>query len=208
MSVRINFNICDNSPECSGVSVCPTGAIFWDENMVDALGNKGRLCVDNDKCVSCGLCAGDEGCPIGAISVSNKKNNGGREIKIDEKKVKALFVDRYGAEPIDETLCISDLSVLSNTQDSISIVETYSDSSIQCLLHSIPVSLIVQKVASLTSTSCVRYYKRNIDAENNQEYPILSVFRGNEKIAQINGYFDDSQMSDMFNSLSEQIKVE
>ena len=27
MSIKFNFNMCDNSPECSGLAACPTGAI-------------------------------------------------------------------------------------------------------------------------------------------------------------------------------------
>ena len=31
MSVLINFKICDNAKECSGVEVCPTEALSWNE---------------------------------------------------------------------------------------------------------------------------------------------------------------------------------
>ena len=29
--VIINRSICDNAPECSGIEVCPSGALSWDE---------------------------------------------------------------------------------------------------------------------------------------------------------------------------------
>ena len=38
MKALINFKICDNAKECSGISVCPTGAMSFDE----------------EKCTNCG----------------------------------------------------------------------------------------------------------------------------------------------------------
>lgn len=30
MPVLINFKICDNAKDCSGIAVCPTGALSWE----------------------------------------------------------------------------------------------------------------------------------------------------------------------------------
>ena len=40
MAVSINFNICDNSPECSGIAVCDYDAIYWGETKISMLGEK------------------------------------------------------------------------------------------------------------------------------------------------------------------------
>ena len=61
MAVQVNFKICDNAKECGGVAVCPTGAFSYDEE-------KNTIVIDNDKCISCGLC--EKECPIGAIIVT------------------------------------------------------------------------------------------------------------------------------------------
>ena len=60
--VIINRNICDNAPECSGIEVCPQGALYWNE------ANE-SIEYDSGKCVDCGLCANPDlgGCPVGAI---------------------------------------------------------------------------------------------------------------------------------------------
>ncbi len=64
MAVLINFKICDNAKECGGIAVCPTGALSWNEE-------KGIIQIDNDKCISCGLC--EKECPIGAIMVAKNE---------------------------------------------------------------------------------------------------------------------------------------
>jgi len=57
-AVLINFKICDNFKDCSGIAVCPTKAFYWDRK-------KRTIAVDNEKCKSCGLC--EESCPVDAI---------------------------------------------------------------------------------------------------------------------------------------------
>ena len=49
MSVLVNFKICDNAKECGGVEVCPVGAFSWNDE-------EETIVLDNEKCISCGLC--------------------------------------------------------------------------------------------------------------------------------------------------------
>lgn len=205
MLIKINFNMCDNSPECSALSVCPTQAIFWNEHEINALGEKGSLCVDNNKCISCGLCIGEDGCPIGAIVDLESSEIVDNPNDIDIEQIRALFVERYGAEPIDEAICISNLSSLSNLDDGITIVENFSETSIQCLLHSIPATFIVEKIKELTNEKYVRYFKRMVESESEEILPSLSIYRGKAKIAQVNGYFDESKKNKLYEKFSEMI---
>lgn len=202
MSVKFNFNMCDNSPECSGLAVCPTGAIYWDENGVNALGEKGTLCVDDSKCISCGACVGEEGCPIGAI-LFNSDTDFGKEEDIDIDQIKALFVERYGAEPIDEKLCITNLSVLRNNE--VTVIEEFSNSSIQCLLHSIPVVSILEKVQQLMGISDICYYKHFIDSDDCNDFPKLLIYKGENLVVQINGYYDDNQEESLYEEIARQV---
>ena len=213
MPVSINFNICDNSPECSGLAVCECGAIYWDENKKNLLGKKGILCVDNEKCISCEKCIGEEGCPVGAIVFANTQRELDEimdDVHIDTEKVKALFVERYGAEAVDEQICISadDISCILKDNKGIVVVEEFCDSSIQCMLTSIPIEDILQEIRKHTMEADVKYYKCDVtdNQENGVEYPILKVFRGNEIIAQIVGYYDNDQKEGLFSALSEVIK--
>lgn len=207
MSIKFNFNKCDNSPECSALAVCPTGAIYWDENGINALGGKGTLCVDNSKCILCGACVGEEGCPIGAILFSKTEVDFGKEGDVDTDQVKALFVERYGAEAIDETLCISDLTVLQGTENRITVIEEFSDSSIQCLLHSIPVTSILERVQQFMDTSDICYYKYFNDSDNESDFPKLSIYKGCSLIVQINGYYDDSQEEALYEEIAKKFKT-
>ena len=85
MAVFVNFKICDNAKECGGVAVCPTGAFTYDDE-------KETIVIDNEKCISCGLC--EKECPIGAIRVAKTEeeyNNLPEEIK--ERTKKAIGTD-------------------------------------------------------------------------------------------------------------------
>lgn len=204
MSVRFNFNMCDNSPECSGLAVCPTGAIYWDENRLNALGGKGTLCVDDKKCISCGACVGEEGCPIGAI-LFNADSDFGKEEDVDVEQIKLLFVERYGAEPIDEKLCIENLEVLKERNNKVTVIEEFTNSSIQCLLHSIPVASILEEVQQLFNTSDIAYYKRFIDSDDGSDYPKLLIYKGENLVVQIDGYYDDEQEESLYEKIAKQV---
>lgn len=206
MSIKFNFNMCDNSPECSGLVACPTGAIYWDEDGINALGTKGTLCVDNSKCISCGACVGDEGCPIGAILFSKTETDFGKEGEVDTDQVKALFVERYGAEAIDETLCISDLNVLHEEDNKVIVIEEFSNSSIQCLLHSIPVTSILEKIKQLMGVTDIAYYKYfNESGNEDEDFPKLSIYKGGDLLVQISGYYDDSQEEILYEKIAKQV---
>jgi len=117
MPVLINFKICDNSKDCSGIEVCPTGAFYWDEK-------KKTIAVDNKKCASCGKC--EAACPVHAIHVARTEEESKKikkEIDADPRKVSDLFVDRYGAEPTEPAFLISekkfDAQILKSTQPAV-----------------------------------------------------------------------------------------
>ncbi len=209
MPIAINFNICDNSPECSGKSVCPTDAIYWDVDQLNALGNVGTLCVDNEKCISCGKCVGEEGCPVGAIILvhtTQELEDFEKSIAIDNASVQSLFVDRFGAEPIDKRICITPNIIKNILGKDFTIVEEFSDETIQCLLTSIPVSSIVNYVKDLTGND-VRYYKCNCTevANINYELPCLKVFKNNVLLTQIDGYYDNSQFDKLITTLKSKL---
>ena len=208
MSIKFNFNMCDNSPECSGLATCPTGAIYWDENGINALGTKGTLCVDNSKCILCGECVGEEGCPIGAILFSKTETDFGKDSDADIDQVKTLFVERYGAEAIAEELCISDLKILQSENNKVTVIEEFSDSSIQCLLHSIPIASILKRIQQLmdTDTTDVCYYKHFVKSVDGIDFPKLLIYKGSNLLAQINGYFDESQEETLYEEIAKQIK--
>lgn len=179
MSVLVNRKICDNAAECSGIEVCPTGALFWNVS-------EEKIDVNNDLCISCHECAG--ACPVGAILVANSDEEFAQmriDIENDTRTVKDLFVERYGAMPIDEKLVLEGSSADSVAKENpLVFIEQFQDSSIQCLLHSIPAELLVNRYG------CV-YRKQQVLDEAEGAYPQLLIYKDGALVGRILGYFDD-----------------
>ena len=186
MSVVINFKICDNAQECSGIEACPNGAIYWDEE-------KETLATNNSICTGCGIC--EDVCPIGAIRTAKTDEEYAlleKEIEEDERTTEDLFVDRYGAVPIDDAKNIryDELVQKLQTEQGVIIAEFYDDNSIQCLLKSIPVSDIIKMIKE-----CVAYYKVEvsdtvIDEFSITELPTLCIFKSGHLKKKIDGYYE------------------
>lgn len=138
MSVFINFKICDNAQECSGVAVCPTGALSWNEN-------ESTVVMDNSKCITCGKCVIE--CPAGAIRVAHNaieerviKN----DYESDPRTIKDLMVERYGASPISKTTLISirDAELAIKKEGSLIVIEIIDSEDTPCLINSVPIAEI------------------------------------------------------------------
>lgn len=139
MPVLINFKICDNAKDCSGVAVCKTGALFWDDK-------ERTLKIDNTKCISCGLC--EKACMTNSIRVAKNQEEYKlikKEIEEDPRKIGDLFVDRYGAEPVDPAFITTEEKFQEHIleYDKLSAVEFYNSNSIRCLLKSIPIKELI-----------------------------------------------------------------
>lgn len=214
MAIKINFNICDNSSECSGISACETGALYWSQNDVNVLGEKGLLSVDNSKCVSCGKCVGEDGCSVGAIifaETDEELQALTENIIVDVNQVRSLFVDRYGAEPIDETICISahDLAAtIESSHSGVTVVEFFADWSIQCLLTSIPIDSILRRIGALYETEDLRFYKCDISSQVDEAslLPALHVYQNGKLACKIEGYYTQESESILWEKLDKYLQ--
>lgn len=192
MSVLVNYKICDNAAECGGIEVCPVGALFWNES-------EKKIGVDNNLCISCGKC--EEECPIGAISVA-RNDKEYKEIKEnidkDKRTVEELFVERYGAMPIDDDCVLEQEQINELIKNNKWVfVEQFQDNSIQCLLHSIPILNIVKRYG------CI-YKKQQISGEE-ENYPRLLIYRNGQLLGQIDGYYEVDREQDFFNMIDKYI---
>ncbi len=213
MAIKLNFNICDNAPECSGVAVCPTGAIYWNENALNPFSEIGTLCIDNTKCVACGNCVGEDGCPVGAIMFSDSEEELEKltqNYETDLTKVERLFVERYGAAPIDESLCIdsNELNNIIENEHGIILIEKFADWSIQCLLSSIPIDTIIDEIKTITGIDSISFYRLDMTKKVDEgiELPVLDIYRERKLLCQIFGYIDNTQMSKIRDILEEKFK--
>ena len=199
MSVLINYKICDNAKECGGAAVCKTGAISWDEQ-------KKTLIIDNSKCTSCGLC--EKACMVNAIKVAKTDEEYQKlkaEIEADPRKISDLFVDRYGASPIQPAFLIPDgrfdLEVLEASK--LTAVEVFNNESIQCLLKSIPIKDLFEGLDVK--------YRRLLVKDNDflskysiSKLPSLLFFNNGKLIGKIEGYYGTDrkkELSDLIKSI-------
>lgn len=198
MAVLINFKICDNDKACSGMAVCPKGVFQYDDE-------KHTLTIDNDKCISCGLC--EKACMVSAIKVARTKEEYEKikqEIEDDPRTTNDLFVDRYGATPIDNAMIgyEEELDMKINNSTRSLIIELYKEDSIMCLLKSIPIKEIANcfdegtryRKIELTSDKILKKY-------HIKELPALLFFNNEKLVGKIEGYIEDSDKEKLINQI-------
>jgi len=186
MPAIINFKICDNSNECSGLPICPTKAITWDNI-------KKTLIIDENKCTNCGLCA--KACPIGAIKVAAGVDFEfiKQEFKNDTRKTSDLFIDRYGAQSTNKTSLISYAYFQSIINKKYPMIfEVFNSASTMCLINSIPIrelfkkNILYNRIDTKTDKTLINGYKI-------KELPCLLFFENGQFKDKIEGYFDTTQ---------------
>lgn len=200
MAVLVNFKICDNAKECGGIEVCPTGALSWNEE-------KETIEIDNNKCISCGLC--EKECPIGAFQVARTNEEYQRmrkEIEDDPRTTKDLFVDRYGAVAISDFFTISLDEIDKKTEkDCITLIEVYNPDLAECLLKSIPIKELTKELPKDTL-----YYKtessENIKKYDIQELPSLLIFKQGNLLGHIDGYYTTNEKNEFIGKINEIVK--
>lgn len=190
MSVFINFKICDNAEECSGIEVCTTGALLWEEK-------EETVKTDNTKCISCEACL--EACPAGAILVAHNLNEEKqiiKDIEEDPRTREDLMVERYGASPIDESILIT-IKEASDKIDILSdilVIEIIDADDTPCLINSVPISEAFVGID-------YEYYKVSISDDNYnsfaekylvKHFPSLLVFKEHSLLVYIDGLVDNS----------------
>lgn len=184
MAVLINWKICDNSKDCNGPTVCPTGAFYWDDK-------EKTIAIDDSKCIKCGKC--EQSCPVGAIRVARTEAEYKKikdELDKDPRKISDLFVDRYGGKPITEDYLVSEDRFESSLESGkLVVAELFKNSSIKCLIDSIPLKDLFQD-------EDVKYIKLELVSEtlpkkyNLTKLPVLLFFNKTKLIGKIEGYFD------------------
>ena len=197
MAVLVNFKICDNAKECGGIEVCPTGALSYDDE-------KETIIIDNDKCISCGRC--ERECPIGAIMVARTDEEYDKlkkEIDNDSRTTKDLFVDRDGATPLSEFFMIESDDIENKVHnDGLTLIELYTEDSIQCLLKSIPIKELSQNLPKDTLFYKAEATEEIINKYNISEVPSLLIFKNSSLLGHVDGYYTIDSKEEMIKEIN------
>lgn len=202
--IIINRNICDNARECSGIEVCQTGAMFWDEE-------NNKIGYHDVDCLDCGLCA--ESCPVGAIlwgeddeDFEKKK----KEVEAETRRLEDLQVERYGAAPMEDNIEQSELqSIICSSSTEYVLLELFSDDSINCLLHSIRVEEIKQLFNASVSYNKVHFKAyETCSLFDVESFPALIILKNGKYIGKVEGYFADDEKEKFFKLISSVISAE
>ena len=198
MPVLINFKICDNCADCNGIKVCPVGAFHWDEE------NR-TIAVDKDKCMGCGLCG--TSCTNDAIAYVETQEEADelqKEIDNDPRTIADLFVERYGAMPINNQYTFeSSLEKVNNRINSNRpvIMEFNTEENINCLLKSIKISEIVKEFDEKATYSKFIIKPEDLEKYGISEVPCLKLFRNGKHTKTINGYYEEKDKQKLFDLL-------
>ena len=199
MSVFINYKICDNADECSGIDVCPANALFWDSV-------EKTVATDNDKCLSCDACV--EACPAGAILVAHNEEEAVQiqnDIDNDPRTIQDLMVERYGASPVGDTLIsIYEAEEKIDKKTSLVVVEIIDKNDAPCLINSVPIS---------EAFGSINFDYNKVDINDNgyelfakkyaiNDCPTLLIFENGLLLSRINGAVDNTNYNQKSNFLS------
>ena len=196
MPAIINHKICDQASACGGISVCPVGAFTYNEKTK-------RIEIDNDKCISCGAC--EKTCPIGAIGVARTQEEFEelkQAIEEDPRNPDDLFVDRYGGDIINEDVMIEFSQIDDIIAKEDCLIEIIDEDNIMCLLKSITYNDI------LANSNYNKYYRcligddDDINKYNVVELPSLLLCNNGKITKVIDGYYEESEKSELFNQLT------
>lgn len=198
MAVLINYKICDNCADCSGIRVCPSKVFSWSEA-------EKTIKIDNTKCVKCGKCI--DKCTVGAIKLAKTDEEYrklAKEIEDDPRTISDLFVERYGAAPIADINVFDKAAMESRINSNRPvIIEINTEDTIECLLRSVPISEI-QKNFNKSAT----YSKFIVEPEDLEKYevdatPILRFYNKGVLLGEIVGHFTPSEKYEMIDKIRE-----
>lgn len=202
MPVLVNFKICDNAQECNGITACKNGALAWDDA-------KETIVIDNSKCTSCGTCVC---CPVNAIMVARddaEYEKLKKEISDDPRRRSDLYIDRYGAQPIHPGFLTKpkDFPAQILRARGIAAAEFFSDDSVRCMLHSIPVKKLLNEKIKFRKVKVAAGHPllRKLGIK---KLPALVFFRDGKLLGKIEGYFTTAETDKLHRRIRDIIRTD
>lgn len=135
--IIINKKICDRSPECLGIAICPNQALTYNKKKKVVVWNK-------NKCTFCLKCTLPESCPINAIVFARNEATEKeiiKNIKNDTRTKEFVWQERFGVQPgkpaIAEILDNSNFSTVLNSSKPF-LIDVWHENFADCRLRSVP----------------------------------------------------------------------
>jgi len=183
----INFKICDNSEDCKAIAKCSRGVFGWDKR-------RKTLTVNHKKCNGCGDCVNF--CPVKAIrfgTTEDELKKIEQEIKRDSRTLTELFIDRYGAMPVDDAhvyeLTPDRLKKRINVQRPV-IIEFNRKETIACLFKSVPIADIQEQFHPDATYAKFFITKEEMPKYKVTKTPCLRFYYKNDLLGTIDDYFE------------------
>lgn len=197
MAVLINKKVCDNARECSCIEECPNHAFYYDEE-------NDTIAVKESLCTQCRICM--IACEAGAVKVSRSDeeyNKIKKEYDEDIRTVEQLFVDRYGAASIDEKYLveINNLEKIIDDANRTLLIELYNEEESNCLINSIPIGEIINKIGDVSYRKCNVNNIDEINKYNIKELPTLLLIKDNKIINKYEGFCNIKDKEDLFKKI-------
>ena len=131
-----------------------------------------------------------------------------KEIEEDPRTIADLMVDRYGSQPINMPFCCKEEELKSVlTTSKICLIEILNADLEECLIKSIP----IKEILNNTMNDCL-YRKIEIETDNImkkyhiEQLPALLIFKENNLLGKIEGYYSMEQKEELIHKLNEIIK--
>lgn len=196
MPAILNYKICDHAPACDVRKICPVQAISYNEETK-------RIEIDNTKCISCGAC--ERTCPIQAIGVARTPEEEMellQAIEEDPRNSEDLFVDRYGADFINDDVMIETNDIEDKLKSEDCLIEVLDENNISCLLKSITYNEILENSTYKTYYRCLVADIKDVEKFGVTEFPSLLLCNNGKLKKVVSGYFEDSDKHELFKQIN------
>jgi len=203
MPILINHNICDEVPECGGIEVCPTKAIYYDYK-------KRTIVLDQLKCIDCLKCTLPDVCPVGCFLYARNKKEETRLQKIikpDAKKMTWLWQERYGCQPgrvKPKAIILTDNNFKTMfSKKGIKAIDVWHNDYLDCRLH----SPLFKELFQRASENITKYkldaqkYTKLANKLKAKTFPSLLILRDKVEIFRYEGYINKKSISGLSKKL-------
>lgn len=194
------------APECGGITICPHGAITYDEN-------KKRPVWNRNKCTFCLKCTTQDACPIGCILYARNDKEKKRiesMVKEDPKKQSWLWKERFGVEPAKTepfAKVITDQNLKNFNTNKLSVIDVWHEEYLDCRLHAPLFEDLFENWEEID------FYKINagdnpdlVKEINIQTFPTLLIHKNGKEIYRKEGFINEDEVQKIKREIQSEVQ--